>query len=72
VISCKVVKNVPSSNVVQMSRFWDGTTRAWDVESGKAILGPIETGHQYMLAVAYSSDGNSPSSPSHASFASER
>jgi WD40 repeat protein len=39
-----------------MSGFRDGTARAWDVESRETILGEFETGHQYMLAVAYSPD----------------
>ena len=34
----------------------DGTIRVWDVESGDTVLGPIKTGHQYVLAVIYSPD----------------
>jgi len=34
----------------------DGTMRVWDVESDDTVLGPIKTGHQYVLAVMYSPD----------------
>jgi len=34
----------------------DGTIRVWDVKSGDTVLGPINTGHHYVLAVIYSPD----------------
>jgi WD40 repeat protein len=34
----------------------DGTARVWDVESGKTVLGPINTGHQSVYAAVYSLD----------------
>jgi WD40 repeat protein len=34
----------------------DGTIRVWDVESGDTVLGPIETGHEFVCAVIYSPD----------------
>jgi WD40 repeat protein len=34
----------------------DGTVREWDVEKGETVLGPIETGHEHMIAVVYSPD----------------
>jgi len=34
----------------------DTTIRVWDVESGDTVLGPIETGHEYLSAVMYSPD----------------
>jgi len=34
----------------------DGTIRVWDVKSGDTVLGPIHTGHQYLLVVMYSPD----------------
>jgi WD40 repeat protein len=39
-----------------VSASFDGTARVWDVESGKTILGPINTGHQYVYAAVYSPD----------------
>ena len=35
---------------------YDGTVRVWSVESGDGVLRPIKTGHEYVLAVAYSPD----------------
>jgi len=34
----------------------DGTIRVWDVETGDTVLGPIQTGHQYVCAVIHSPD----------------
>jgi WD40 repeat protein len=34
----------------------DGTARVLDAKSGKTVLGPIKTGHQYVYAAIYSPD----------------
>ena len=36
----------------------DGTVRVWEMESGERVLGPIKTGNQRVLAVAYSPDSS--------------
>jgi len=39
-----------------VSGSYDGTIRVWDVESGDTVLGPINTGHENVIAVMYSPD----------------
>ncbi|KAJ8587075.1 WD40 repeat-like protein [Rhizopogon salebrosus TDB-379] len=34
----------------------DGTVRVWEVESAETVLGPIESGHEYVHTVIYSPD----------------
>jgi len=46
--------SVDGERVVSVSN--DGTIRVWDVESGDTVLGPIETGHEFVSAVIYSHD----------------
>jgi len=36
----------------------DGTVRVWEMESGETVLGPINTGNQQVLTVAYSPDSS--------------
>jgi WD40 repeat protein len=35
---------------------WDGMVRVWEVESGKTVLGPIQTGRDNVYATIYSPD----------------
>jgi len=36
---------------------WGGTVRVWDAETGKPVEEPIETGADYVFALAFSADG---------------
>jgi WD40 repeat protein len=46
--------SVDGERVASGSR--DGTVRVWEVESGKTVLGPIQTGHHNVYATIYSPD----------------